>query len=94
MVCVDSEPKVIQGILTDPHLSKVVNPDNCFWSESGRGNNWALGYFCEDGDLAEKALEALRREAEMCDFYQGTFMFHSVAGGTGSGLGSRIMEMF
>jgi hypothetical protein len=52
-----------------------------------------LGYSKIDG-LEEKVMEALRKEAENCDFYQGTFMLHSVGGGTGSGFGSRLIEKF
>ena len=40
----------------------------------------------------ELALDALRREAEACDFFGGCFLFHSLAGGSGSGLGSRLLE--
>ena len=93
-IFVDSEPKVVQSILEDKTLKPYINSENCFWTESGRGNNWAHGYFCEDGDLANKVMEAMRREAEMCDFYQGSFMMHSIAGGTGSGLGSKLTERF
>lgn len=37
-------------------------------------------------------MEALRKEAEQSDFFLGTVMTHSLAGGTGSGLGSRLLE--
>lgn len=30
---------------------------------------------------------------EMCDSLQSFFLMHSLGGGTGSGLGSRILEM-
>jgi tubulin delta len=39
-------------------------------------------------------MESLRQEAERADFFLGTFMFHSLAGGTGSGLGSRLVEEY
>merc|ERR1719247_1783467 len=48
----------------------------------------SLGPVCE-----ERMLEAVRREAEQCDFVQGIFCVASVAGGTGSGLGSYTMQL-
>ncbi|KAJ3157320.1 hypothetical protein HDU89_002733 [Geranomyces variabilis] len=57
---------------------------------SGRGNNWAHGYW-EISQL-ELILDTLRRETEASDAYDGCLMIHSVAGGTGSGLGSRVAE--
>ena len=44
--------------------------------------------------LWETSIEAIRREAEKADFFMGSIIFHSLAGGTGSGLGSRIIEEY
>ena len=78
-------------------------------TQGGRGNNWALGYsatYKESSDpnsaggedaspaLYERSMEALRREAEKADFFLGVMLVHSLAGGTGSGLGSRIIEAY
>ena len=90
-IFVDTEPKVINSILKNPNLSPLIKPSNTFSTHDGRGNNWAFGYSKQDG-LETLVLDALRREAETCDFYQGSFMLHSVGGGTGSGLGSRLAE--
>ena len=70
------------------------------FSENGRGNNWALGFSKEyrekhrdiiEKSLHEQAIECLRKEAEKADYYLGTVLTHSLAGGTGSGLGSRLI---
>ena len=57
----------------------------------GRGNNWAYGYSagcgrgdCEGG-VVENARRGVRRVAEACDSFMGSVVFHSIAGGTGSG---------
>ncbi|TPX44893.1 hypothetical protein SeLEV6574_g04211 [Synchytrium endobioticum] len=57
----------------------------------GRGNNWAHGYF---GDAARLAgiVDMYRHVAETSHRYDGCMLLHSVAGGTGSGLGSRLAE--
>lgn len=39
-------------------------------------------------------MECLRKEIERSDFFLGMVMFHSLAGGTGSGLGSRLLETY
>ena len=89
---------------------------------SGRGNNWAYGYYgrenrstCEPiigvggglggcyekgRSLVDLVLERVRRTVEKCDRFSGTVLFHSIAGGTGSGgpepiqLGSIMMTIF
>lgn len=64
---------------------------------SGRANNWAFGYFGggenvkssgSNGDV-EAIMETYRRMVESVYRYDGVLMIHSLAGGTGSGLGSR-----
>jgi hypothetical protein len=66
--------------------------ENIRCEESGRGNNWAFGYYDHKTKpshdhqyLWEQGIEAVRKEAERLDRFVGTVMFHSVAGGTGSG---------
>ena len=39
-------------------------------------------------------MEAIRKRMEMCDRFEGVTLFHSTCGGTGSGLGSRVMTEF
>ena len=38
------------------------------------------------------ALDRIRKEADNCDSLEGFFMLHSVGGGSGSGLGSLLLE--
>lgn len=47
-----------------------------------------------DTALHEKVMETLRKEVEQADFFLGMVMVHSLAGGTGSGLGSRLIESY
>lgn len=41
----------------------------------------------------ELASELIRKEIEKCDNYLGSMFLMSLAGGTGSGLGSRFLEL-
>ncbi|KAM0683953.1 gamma-tubulin [Mitosporidium daphniae] len=57
----------------------------------GAGNNWAFGY-SEGVRVKDELLEMLDREAESSDSLEGFVLVHSIAGGTGSGLGSCLLE--
>jgi hypothetical protein len=39
-------------------------------------------------------MEMLRFKAEKADYFQGVMLLHSLAGGTGSGLGCRLVETY
>jgi tubulin epsilon len=41
----------------------------------------------------EKIVETLRKSAELCDCLQSFFILHSMGGGTGSGVGTKILEI-
>lgn len=61
----------------------------CIGLSSGRGNNWAFGFFDEDG--IQEIMESFRKIVEANYKYEGALILHSLAGGTGSGLGSRYL---
>jgi len=56
----------------------------------GSGNNWACGYCTHGRRAADPTLEAVRRAVESCDRFTGFLTHMSLAGGTGSGLGSYL----
>ena len=91
-VLMDLEPRVINGIMNSEY-SRLYNVENVFISKSGggAGNNWAVGY--EQGQkLEEKVFDIIEREAENSDSLEAFVLAHSIAGGTGSGMGSYILE--
>lgn len=86
-VLVDLEPRVIA------QAPSFFNQENIFLSTEGggAGNNWGHGYYAgksTGGDV----MEMVQREAEGCDFLETFFLLHSIAGGTGSGFGSLLLE--
>ncbi|EKX50064.1 hypothetical protein GUITHDRAFT_135732 [Guillardia theta CCMP2712] len=100
-VMVDGEAKVVKKWGDRGRL----RTENRVWRDSGCGNNWAMGYFGEgarmrtptateenENVLVRRAMEVLRREGERLDRCEGCMVYHSLAGGTGSGLGSRLLE--
>jgi len=72
-------------VLNTLRFSKVPYcPENFVSGGSGCGNNWAAGYTTGEHILSA-AEERIRREAENCDLLSSIVLFHSAAGGTGSG---------
>ncbi|XP_036415744.1 tubulin delta chain [Colossoma macropomum] len=93
-VLVDMEPKVISQAITKASKSGKWRywEKAHFCQKQGSGNNWANGY-CVHGPRHEEAVEDLvRREVERCDRLSGIFAMMSVAGGTGSGVGTFITQ--
>lgn len=80
-----------------------LRPENAIFSQSGLANNWAMGFeSCRDsgggGDgpegegLFQRCMEGVRKEAERSCWLNSLLMTHSLAGGTGSGLGSGVLQ--
>ncbi|KAI9340154.1 Tubulin/FtsZ family, GTPase domain-containing protein [Zopfochytrium polystomum] len=90
-IIVDTEQKTWHSIANnkvDPCPTTFVD---C--GVMGRGNNWASGFL--DSESASAVMDAHRRMLERADPSAGTrgsLLIHSIAGGTGSGLGSRLMQ--
>lgn len=89
----DLEPRVINGI-QGGEIRRLFNPENVFLSVhgGGAGNNWASGYH-QGEESSEDILDMLDREAGYADSLEGFQLTHSIAGGTGSGLGSHLLEL-
>merc|ERR1719253_1931050 len=70
---------------------------NTFFSETGAGkhdaaNNYARGHYTVGKEIVDLALDRLRKLADQCTGLQGFMVFNAVGGGTGSGLGSLLLE--
>jgi tubulin gamma len=91
-VLLDLEPRVINSIMNSPYAN-LYNPENIYVSKDGggAGNNWAQGYY-QGERLYEEVFDIIDREADGSDSLEGFVLCHSIAGGTGSGMGSYILE--
>jgi tubulin gamma len=87
---IDLEPGVINKIRNGYHRN-LFNPENYFMQQDGAGNNWAAGY-SQGEKFYEELFEVIDREADGSDSLEGFQILHSIAGGTGSGLGSFLLE--
>lgn len=89
-VLIDTENKVISSVTRDKSLLKYKNIiSKC---EGGSANNWAYGYTEKSLTIKENLLELVRHEVEKCDDILHILSILSSAGGTGSGVGSAIIE--
>ena len=53
-------------------------------------NNFARGCYTVGRDISDICLDKIRKIADSCTNLQGFMIFHSVGGGTGSGLTSLL----
>lgn len=91
-VLIDLEPRVINSIMNSEYKN-LYNPENIYLCPSGggAGNNWAKGYSYGE-KLFDQLFDIIDREADGSDSLEGFVLCHSIAGGTGSGLGSYLLE--
>ena len=86
----DLEPGVFKANMNSPYYN-IYNPENMFFKSDGAGNSWAKGYEAAE-KYHEELMDIIDREAEQADSLEGFTLTHSISGGTGSGLGSFILE--
>jgi tubulin gamma len=89
---IDLEPRVINSIQSGTYRD-LFNQENFFVAKEGggAGNNWGSGYR-QGSEHAEHVMEMIEREADGSDSLEGFVLSHSIAGGTGSGMGSFLLE--
>ncbi|KAJ3030038.1 UNVERIFIED_CONTAM: Tubulin epsilon chain [Siphonaria sp. JEL0065] len=91
-VLVDMEEGVLGSTLNSP-LGPLFSNHQIVAGNSGSGNNWAVGFSEYGGERGEELSEKIRIQAEACGSLQSFFMLNSLGGGTGSGLGSFIIDL-
>ncbi|NXR17897.1 TBE protein, partial [Cinclus mexicanus] len=89
---IDMEEGVVNEILQGP-LRDVFDSKQLITDVSGSGNNWAVGHKIYGCQYRENIVEKLRKTAEHCDCLQCFFIIHSMGGGTGSGLGTFVLNL-
>nr|P54405.1 RecName: Full=Tubulin gamma chain; AltName: Full=Gamma-tubulin [Reticulomyxa filosa]CAA65885.1 gamma-tubulin [Reticulomyxa filosa] len=88
---IDLEPRVINS-LQESEFKNLWNPENVYIDSQGggAGNNWAVGY-THATEKYEHIMDMIDRE-DNSDSLEGFVLTHSIAGGTGSGFGSHMLE--
>ena len=90
---VDLEPNVIDDVKKSRY-STIYDTDFLLAGQEDAGNIFARGHNILGKEMFHQVNDRLRKLADHCDNLQGFIINHSVGGGTGSGLGARILERF
>jgi tubulin beta len=90
-IFVDLEPSTKASLKSGP-FGQIFRPENVVYGEGGGDKNWAEGYCGKRAELVESVLDIVMTEVETCDCLQGFQLTHSLAGGTGGGLGSLLIS--
>jgi tubulin alpha len=88
-VFLDLEPTVVDEIRTG---KKLFQPEQLISGKEDAANNYARGYYTLGKNIIDIALDKIRKLADDCTDLQGFLVYNAVGGGTGSGLGSLLLE--
>jgi len=88
---VDLEPNVIDDVKISKYAS-IFHPDFLISGKEDAANNFARGHYTVGKEMMDRINDRIRKLVDNCDNIQGFLINHSVGGGTGSGLGSLILE--
>ncbi|GKA39892.1 tubulin alpha-3 chain [Tanacetum coccineum] len=88
---VDLEPTVIDEVRTGSY-KKLFNPKQLISGKEDAANNFARGHYTVGREVIDHCVDRVRLLADNCSNLQGFMVFNAVGGGTGSGLGSLLLE--
>lgn len=88
----DLEPNVIDEVRNGPYKD-LFHPEQLISGKEDAANNYARGHYTVGREILGDVLDRIRKLADQCDGLQGFLFTHSLGGGTGSGLGSLLLEV-
>lgn len=89
-ILIDLEPKVIKSVVSEASFFAERNV-HLADDGIGAGNNWVQGFQYGSGH-SDELLDMIDKELDSCDSPEAFQLVHSVGGGTGSGVGSYLLE--
>lgn len=90
-VFVDLEPSVCDEVRSGEYKS-LYHPEQIISGKEDAANNYARGHYTTGKEIVDVVLDRIRKLADNCTGLQGFLVFHATGGGTGSGLGSLLLE--
>jgi len=90
-IFLDLEPSVIDEVRSGTH-GELFHPQQLISGKEDAANNYARGHYTIGKEIVDLCLDRVRKLADNCSGLQGFLFFNSVGGGTGSGLGSLLLE--
>ncbi|KAG6478352.1 hypothetical protein ZIOFF_061794 [Zingiber officinale] len=90
-IFVDLEPTVIDEVRIGAYR-QLFHPEQLISGKEDAANNFARGHYTVGKEIVDLCLDRVRKLADNCTGLQGFLVFNAVGGGTGSGLGSLLLE--
>ncbi|KAE8699210.1 Tubulin alpha-3 chain [Hibiscus syriacus] len=94
-IFVDLEPTVIDEVRAGTYR-QLFHPEQLISGKDDPANNFARGHYTGTSifgrEIVDLCLDRIRKLADNCTGLQGFLVFNAVGGGTGSGLGSLLLE--
>eukprot|EP00619_Florenciella_sp_RCC1007_P016745 CAMPEP_0205946400 /NCGR_PEP_ID=MMETSP1325-20131115/69015_1 /ASSEMBLY_ACC=CAM_ASM_000708 /TAXON_ID=236786 /ORGANISM="Florenciella sp., Strain RCC1007" /LENGTH=457 /DNA_ID=CAMNT_0053317465 /DNA_START=223 /DNA_END=1593 /DNA_ORIENTATION=- len=90
-VYVDLEATVCDEVRTGTYR-QLYHPEQIISGKEDAANNYARGHYTIGKEIVDLVLDRIRKLADNCTGLQGFICFHATGGGTGSGLGSLLLE--
>ncbi|CDS36315.1 tubulin alpha [Echinococcus multilocularis] len=88
---VDTEPSVLDEIRMGVYRN-LFQPSSLISGCEDSASNFARGYYGAPCSLIDASYNSIRRLAEACDLLHGIIFYRTYGGGTGSGLGCRLLQ--
>jgi len=90
-VMIDLESTVCDELRTG-EKRHLYHPEQIISGREDAANNYARGHYTVGKEIVDTVLDRIRKLADSCTGLQGFLVFHATGGGTGSGLGSLLLE--
>merc|ERR1711934_936085 len=90
-IYLDLEPTGIDEVRTGTYR-QLYHPEQLISGKEDAANNYARGHYTVGKEIVDLCLYRIRKLADQCTGLQGFLVFQAVGGGTGSGLGSLLLE--
>ncbi|KAM3127338.1 hypothetical protein pb186bvf_020564 [Paramecium bursaria] len=96
---IDMEPKVVDRCLKQDYYDKCNIiiffrlGEFSLTKQEGSGNNWAYGYNVHGPSIQSELIKKVDTLLEEAGYVEAFFFISSLAGGTGSGLGSFLLQL-
>ena len=75
-----------------PHSPPPLPFPQIISGKEDAANNYARGHYTIGKEIVDLVLDRIRKLADNCTGLQGFLCYHATGGGTGSGLGSLLLE--
>lgn len=93
-VFADTDPRSREAILhTDGMYKGLFHPDNVMgWKQDCKNNFFEGINMASTMHIADDIMDRVRLQVDGCSNLQGFFVFHAWGGGTGTGIGTKVLE--